>query len=96
MPFLYERRVGKNANLELGEKRGEVASIQRQKTSFCSSAKRLETFGAVRADFLMCGIGNEAYGFLTPPKGAIVSEALVPFGQARPFQTAYGRSGGAE
>jgi hypothetical protein len=33
----------------------------------------------------MCGIGSEARGFLHN-KGAVVSEALVPFGPARPFQ----------
>jgi hypothetical protein len=39
----------------------------------------------MRADFLMCGKGSDARGFLHD-KGAVVSEALVPFGQARPFQ----------
>jgi hypothetical protein len=29
-------------------------------------------------------------------KGTVVSEALVPFGQARPFQTGSDRSGGVE
>ena len=32
----------------------------------------------------MCGIGSDACGFLYN-KGAVVTEALVPFGQARPF-----------
>jgi hypothetical protein len=49
----------------------------------------------MRADFLMCGIGSEARGFLNN-KGAVVSEALVPFEQARRFQGGCDRSGGVE
>jgi hypothetical protein len=36
----------------------------------------LETGGTMRADFLMCGIGSDARGFLHN-KRAVVSEALV-------------------
>jgi hypothetical protein len=39
----------------------------------------------MRADILVCGIGSDATGFLHT-KGAVVSEALVSFGQARLFQ----------
>lgn len=51
--------------LEARKRRGRVYTKDK-KTSICSTAKRLETFGAVRADFLMCGIGSEAHGFPTP------------------------------
>jgi hypothetical protein len=47
--------------------------------------KRLEAFGMMRADFLVCGIGSDATGFLHN-KGAVIIEALVPFGQARLFR----------
>jgi hypothetical protein len=35
-----------------------------KKLVFCSATKRLETFGTMSADFLMCGIGSDAHGFL--------------------------------
>jgi len=38
---------------------------------------------------------KDACGFLYS-KGAIVTEALVPFGQARPVQGGWDRSGGVE
>jgi hypothetical protein len=41
----------------------------------------------------MCGIGSDARGFLYN-EGAVVSETLVPFGQARSFQGECDRSGG--
>jgi hypothetical protein len=76
--------------------KGGVASIQKTKeTRFCPTTKRLEAFGTMRADFFMCGIGSDARGFLHD-KGAVVSEAQVPFGQARPFQGGCDRSGGVE
>ena len=62
---------------------------------FRPTTKRLEAGGTMRADFLMCGIGSDARGFLHN-KRAVVSEALVPFGQARPFQGGCDRSGGVE
>jgi hypothetical protein len=40
----------------------------------------------------MSGIGSDARGFLYHQE-AVVSEALVPFGQARPFQGGCDRSG---
>jgi hypothetical protein len=49
----------------------------------------------MKADFLMRQIGSDARGFLYN-KGAAVSEVLVPFGQARPFQGGCDRSGGVE
>jgi len=55
----------------------------------------MEAFGTMKADFLMRRIGSDAHGFLYN-KGAAVSEALVPFGQARPFQGGCDRSGGVE
>ena len=39
----------------------------------------------MRADFLMCEIGSDTRVFLHD-KRAVVSEALAPFGQARPFK----------
>ena len=57
----------------------------KKKPVFCPTTKRLEAFGTMRSDFLVCGIGNDARGFLHN-KGAVVSEAVVLFGQARPFQ----------
>jgi hypothetical protein len=68
---------------------------RQKKLVFCPTTKRLEAFGTMRADFLMCGIGSEARGFLNN-KGAVVSEALVPFEQARRFQGGCDRSGGVE
>jgi hypothetical protein len=49
----------------------------------------------MRAEFPVCGIGSGARGFLCN-KGAVISEALVPFGQARPFQGGCDRSVGVE
>jgi hypothetical protein len=81
---------------ETRAERGGVASIQKtKKLVFCPTTKRLETFGTMRAEFPLCGIGSDARGFLCN-KGAVISEALVPFGQARPFQGGCDRSGGVE
>jgi hypothetical protein len=81
---------------EQGTKGGRVYTKDKKSIIvFYPATKRLEVFGTMRANFLMCGIGSDGRGFLHN-KGAVVSEALVPFGQARPFQTAYDRSGGVE
>jgi hypothetical protein len=47
----------------------------------------------MKGDFLMCAIGSDVRGFLHN-KGVVVSEALVPFGQAKPFQGGCDRFGG--
>jgi hypothetical protein len=44
----------------------------------------VEALGLMRADFLICGIGSDARGFLHN-QGAVVSEALVPFGTSETF-----------
>jgi hypothetical protein len=68
---------------------------RQKKLVFCPTIIGLEAFGTTRADFLMCGIGNDARGFLHN-KGGVVTEALVAFGQARTFQGGCDRSGGVE
>jgi hypothetical protein len=78
-----------------GRQKGSRLYKRQKKLVFCPMTKRLEAFGTMRADFLLCGMGSDARGFLHD-KGAVVSEALVPFGQARPFQGGCDRSGGVE
>ena len=97
-----ENGIGIAAARSLGSEAGEGSGREgsrlyerQKKLVFYPTTKRLKAFGTMRADFLMCGIGSDACGFLFN-KGAVVSEALIPFGQARPFQGGCGRSGGAE
>jgi hypothetical protein len=81
---------------EQGTKGGRVYTKDKKSIIvFYPATKRLEVFGTMRANFLMCGIGSDGRGFLHN-KGAVVSEALVPFGQARPFPGGCDRSGGVE
>jgi hypothetical protein len=66
---------------EEGVKGDRVYTIQykrQKKPVFCPTTKRLEAFATMRAESLMRGIGSDARGFLCK-KGAVVSEALVPF-----------------
>jgi hypothetical protein len=77
-----------------GRGRSRVYTKDRKKLVFSQRLK----IGGIRHEesgLLMCGIGNDAGGFLFK-KGAVISEALVPFGQAQPFQGGYDRSGGVE
>jgi hypothetical protein len=76
MAMLQELQVIAGNREVRKEKRKGVASIQKTK-----EPKRLEVFSTMRADFVMCGIGSDARAFLHN-KGAVVSKALVPFGQA--------------
>jgi hypothetical protein len=55
-----------------------VASIQETKEiSILPNDLTIGSFGTIRTDFLVCGIGSDARGCLYN-KGAVVSEALVP------------------
>jgi hypothetical protein len=53
--------------------RGRVDTKDKGNQVFCTTIKRLEALGTMRADFLMCGMGSQARGFLYD-RGAVVSE----------------------
>jgi hypothetical protein len=94
---IKERLLAANEDcISIGaKKRGSRLYKRQKKPVFCPTTERLEAFSTIRADFLRCGIGSYARGF--PYNiGALVSDALVPFGQARLFQGGCDRSGGVE
>jgi hypothetical protein len=79
---------------EVVQKEGRVSTKPKTKEiSILPNDSTIGSFGTMRTDFLMCGIGSDARGFLYN-EGAVVSETLVPFGQARSFQGECDRSGG--
>ena len=77
--------ISTSAVLSYGKQRGSRLYKRQKKLVFAQRLNDWKRSATRRADFLMCGIGSEARGFLHN-KGAVVSEALVPFGPARPFQ----------
>jgi hypothetical protein len=64
-----------------GKRGSRLYKFKRHKKPDSAQRRNKGSIWHDESDFLMCGIGSVARGSLNN-KGAVVSEALVPFGQA--------------